>query len=183
MKHTSVYDSIVKDRNDSLQILAYALYKMDKFEIAKNNLAKGKSNSEIEGVLKSFHDSVAGSPRLIESYHERALSKGDNLLDCVKRVIKNEANQDFIERVFQLQKQQQSPAYRVIRFFLEGLKNLTATILAMILFSGVYALTLNKSERQKLLPAVTQSVMGLINGEVPVIDSYRHHADSLQIVE
>ncbi|WP_017348469.1 hypothetical protein [Pantoea sp. A4] len=183
MKPESVFKKIVTDPTNPFQVLAYAEYKMDKHEIAERFSQSGQSEQQLQLELKRFHDAVLDCPRLIKSYHFRALNIGNGLLEGVKDNLIKTANQDFIERVLQLQKQQQSPAYRVIRFFLEGLKNLTATNLAMILFSGVYALTLNKSERQKLLPAVTQSVMGLINGEVPVIDSYRHHTDSLQIVD
>ncbi|KZR06440.1 hypothetical protein A3N63_01865 [Klebsiella aerogenes] len=69
-----VFSELVKDSNDLSQLIAYAIYKADKDGVAIGYRAQGKSEAEIQAKLDDYHDSVATTPRLQQSCHERAAS-------------------------------------------------------------------------------------------------------------
>ncbi|WP_449567069.1 hypothetical protein [Lelliottia nimipressuralis] len=69
-----VFSELVKDSDDLSQLIAYAIYKADKDGVAIGYRAQGNSETEIQAKLDSYHDSVATTPRLQQSCHERASS-------------------------------------------------------------------------------------------------------------
>ncbi|KFW99663.1 hypothetical protein [Pectobacterium carotovorum] len=59
-----VFSELVKDPNDPEQLIAYAMYKGDKDELAvKSRQERGLSEAQIEKELQQFHDHIVISPR------------------------------------------------------------------------------------------------------------------------
>ena len=172
-QHQHVFSSLVKDKDDPLQLLAYAIYKADKSEIAQKLSDNGRDPQQIDHELQNFHDAVIHSGGLQQSYYARAINIGKALFEATEQGIKLRARQDFIERVMQIVKTEQSWRYRAIAFLGEGIKGIMATTLVIILFSGIYALTLSKDERRKFLPAVEKSIADTLNGHIPLYDNYK----------
>ena len=76
-----VFSSLVQDKEDPQQLIAYAIYKSHKEEKAQRLKHQGKSDDEIKAELEKWHDEVALDPRLLENYQERALSIVDALIE------------------------------------------------------------------------------------------------------
>lgn len=67
-----VFTELVKDANNPSQLIAYAIYKADKDDMANSMRAGHKTESEIQAALDTFHNSVASTPRLLESYRQKS---------------------------------------------------------------------------------------------------------------
>lgn len=76
-----VFSSLVQDKEDPQQLIAYAIYKSHKEEKAQRLKHQGKSDDEIKAELEKWHDEVALDPRLLENYQEKALSIVDALIE------------------------------------------------------------------------------------------------------
>lgn len=168
------FSEIVKDKEDPLQLLAYAIYKADKSEIAEQLNNAQRSPQEIEDELQNFHDAVIHSQGLHQSYHARANKIGEALFATTEAAIKAQALQDFVERVLQIQKQEETWQHKLGKFFSDAIKGVLSTVVVIIIFSGVYSIFLTKEERDKLFNAAGQTIINTINGDLPVVDAYRN---------
>lgn len=168
-----VFNALVKDTNQPLELMAYSIYKSDKNEIAVHLGQQGTSKDNIDIALQQFHDSVLISPGLLQSYHARARALGEGLVVEIKEGIKAEAKADFIERVEQLVKTEKSWYNHVGMWLMDAIKGVSSTLIVIILFGGVYSIFLTKEERSNLYSAATQSVVDAASGEIPVVDKYR----------
>ncbi|NIE72780.1 hypothetical protein [Pantoea sp. Acro-807] len=168
-----VFTALVTDKDQPLDLMAYAIYKADKNEIAESLGLAGKSDEEIDAELQRFHDLVLNSPSLISNYSVRARALGEGLVVEIKDRIKKEAKADFIERVEQLVKTEKSWYNHVGMWVMDAIKGVSSTIIVIILFGGIYSLFLTKEERSNLYSAATQSVVDAASGEIPVVDKFR----------
>jgi len=168
-----VFSALVNDKNQPLELMAYAIYKADKNEIAESLANAGKSQTEIDAALKSYHDAVLNGPGILASYKNRALQIGDDLIIELKEETKEKARQDFIERVMQTVKKDQTFATKLGNFALDAVKGVASTLFVIVIFGGVYSLFLDKDERARYYEAVGKSFVDVATGEVPVIDNYR----------
>ena len=76
-----VFSSLVQDKEDPQQLIAYAIYKSHKEEKAQRLKNQGRNDAEIKAELEIWHDEVALDPRLLETYQEKALSIVDALIE------------------------------------------------------------------------------------------------------
>lgn len=173
MQNQYVFNNLVADINQPLELMAYSIYKADKNEIAVNLGRAGLPKTQIDLELKKFHDLVLNSPSILQNYHTRARALGEGLVVEIKQGIRDEAKADFIERVQQLVKTEKSWYHHLGVWIMDAIKGVASTIMVIILFGGVYSLTLTKEERSNLYSAAGQSVVDAVSGELPVIDKYK----------
>ncbi|GAB2200886.1 hypothetical protein [Sessilibacter sp. MAH4] len=74
-----VFESLVKDDKDAIGLIAYALYKHKKHNLANNLRADGASDVQIEQQVKTFHDQALLSDSL-NDYREMAVTYFDALI-------------------------------------------------------------------------------------------------------
>lgn len=67
-----VFTELVRDANDPSQLIAYAIYKADKDDMANSMRVDHKTELEIQAALDAFHDSVASTPRLLANYRQKS---------------------------------------------------------------------------------------------------------------
>lgn len=168
-----VFTALVNDKNQPLELMAYAIYKADKNEIAESLKSAQATKEQIEKELKQFHDSTLRSPGLLQSYHSRARALGENLIDELKSGIKSEARQDFIERVDQVVKSEKGFFYSIGAFMMDAVKGVASTVFAIVVFGGIYSLTIAKEDREALYTAAGKSLKDVATGELPVVDNFR----------
>ncbi|NRD74487.1 hypothetical protein HQQ94_14830 [Shewanella sp. VB17] len=68
-----VFNALVQSNNDPIGLLAYALYKFRKDEIAKALGNKGKSGPEIAKRLENFHDDTLCSQTALDDFRSKAI--------------------------------------------------------------------------------------------------------------
>ncbi len=96
-----VFSELVKDSNDLSQLIAYTIYKADKNDLACSLRLNAKSEAEIQVKLDDYHDSVATTPRLLQSYQNRA----EGLMQTVVNDIANKAKLQAAEQIEQIKEQ------------------------------------------------------------------------------
>ncbi len=79
-----VFDSLVKDSSDVTGLLAYALYKHRKSNLAKAMREQGKSEEEIAAAMQFFHTQTITGVNHLQAYEKEALS----LLDEIEKKIR-----------------------------------------------------------------------------------------------
>ncbi|MEG3134266.1 hypothetical protein SC206_11900 [Rouxiella sp. T17] len=168
-----VFTEIVSDVNNYQQLLAYAIYKADKHLVATSLVDDFVSPALIEERLQQLHDAVADTPGIQAGLFLRAKQICTQLFEDVEDEIKSEARTDFIERTLQLAKAERSHWTKACTFVGEGLRGILATIITIILASGIYSLTLNKEKRGVLIDATIKTLFNTVNGDIPVLDVYR----------
>lgn len=168
-----VFTALVNDKDQPLELMAYAIYKADKNELAESYEAQGQNSAFIDAELKRFHDHVLNSTSVLANYHVRARALGNRLVEKIEGGIRDEAKQDFIDRVEQLVKTEKSWYHHFGAWFMDAIKGVSSTIMVIVLFGGIYSLSLSKEERSNLYSAAGQSVVDAVSGELPVIDKYR----------
>lgn len=76
-----VFTELVKDPNDPIQLIAYAMYKADKDDHARQcRSARQMNESEVSEELVSYHDGIAVSDRKLNEYREKAGRMVDGLI-------------------------------------------------------------------------------------------------------
>ena len=175
LPHKHVFTALVSDKDDPMQLMAYAIYKADKNEIAETLITTSKTPSEIEAGLKSFHDSVINSPSLLVNYHTRAENLGTALLNGLVEGVRIKARQDFIELVQKQVAVEKGLAHHLGVFILDAVKGVASTLFVIALFGGVYSLFVSKEQRAAYYHAIGQSLTDVATGELPVIDNFKEH--------
>lgn len=78
-----VFTELVQDSDEPEQLIAYAMYKADKDDLAVQCRARQVPEAEIVDKLTSFHDSIAYSDRRLQDYRDKAKRAVDQLVDSV----------------------------------------------------------------------------------------------------
>lgn len=67
-----VFSSLVQDKEDPQQLIAYAIYKSHKEERAQRNKLNGMTDIQIKADLESWHDDIAQDRRILDTYEDKA---------------------------------------------------------------------------------------------------------------
>ncbi|SXU02561.1 Uncharacterised protein [Klebsiella pneumoniae] len=78
-----VFTELVQDSDEPEQLIAYAMYKADKDDLAIQCRARLLSETDIEVELTRFHDSIAYSDRRLQDYRDKAKRAVDQLVGSV----------------------------------------------------------------------------------------------------
>ncbi|UYV18963.1 hypothetical protein K1Y77_16195 [Halomonas qaidamensis] len=106
MEHSSqgkrwVFDELVEDRSADIQgLVAYALYKANKADIAKTKREQGLSEEEIVAEVSTFHQNAVNSRSMLEGYRERA----GILLQELSEAIEEEVREEYEHQVASVEK-------------------------------------------------------------------------------
>lgn len=96
-----VFDELVLDRENDVQgLVAYALYKAHKAEIANSKRDEGLSEEAIEQEVYTFHQNVVSSDLLLKQYRKQA---GD-LIQEISSQIEEEIRGEYDEKVIRINK-------------------------------------------------------------------------------
>lgn len=91
-----VFDELVEDRKTDIQgLVAYALYKANKADIAKTKRDIGCSEKDIEAEVRTFHQNAVSSRSMLDGYRERA----GNLLQELSEAIEDEVRDEYEDKV------------------------------------------------------------------------------------
>lgn len=78
-----VFTELVQDSDEPEQLIAYAMYKADKDDLAIQCRARLLPETDIVVELTSFHDSIAYSERRLQDYRDKAKRAVDQLVSSV----------------------------------------------------------------------------------------------------
>lgn len=78
-----VFTELVQDSDEPEQLIAYAMYKADKDDLAIQCRARLLPEADIVVELTSFHDSIAYSERRLQDYRDKAKRAVDQLVSSV----------------------------------------------------------------------------------------------------
>ena len=78
-----VFTELVKDPNDPMQLIAYAMYKADKDDHANQCRNRQMSELQITAELESYHDGIAHSRRKLNDYQDKARRMIDEVIQSV----------------------------------------------------------------------------------------------------
>ncbi|EXU74355.1 hypothetical protein [Erwinia mallotivora] len=78
-----VFTELVQDSDEPEQLIAYAMYKADKDDLARQCSARLLSDSDIVNKLTSFHENIAYSDRRLQDYRDKAKRAVNQLVDSV----------------------------------------------------------------------------------------------------
>ncbi|MGC8342252.1 hypothetical protein [Pantoea ananatis] len=168
-----VFNALVTDKNQPIQLLSYAIYKADKNEIAEALANANVSQVQIDAALQSYHDSVLNGLSIRDNYYQRAKNIGEDLIIELVEQTKEKARKDFIDRVMQMVKKEENFATKLGNFVVDAIRGVLSTLFVIILFGGIYSLTLAKDDRARFYQAVGKTVVDAAAGDIPVIDNYR----------
>lgn len=80
-----VFTRLVEDTDDTRQLIAYAIYKADKDDYAKQLLRRRLPESQLPAYLERYHDSIAYSERQLDHYRDKAACIIDRLVLSVSQ--------------------------------------------------------------------------------------------------
>lgn len=77
------FTELVKNPDNTEELIAYAMYKADKDALANSQKAMKVPELQMQSALQAFHDSVATTPRLLQNYRDRAITMIRTLTDTL----------------------------------------------------------------------------------------------------
>lgn len=80
-----VFTELVRGSDEPEQLIAYAMYKADKDDLAIQCRARLLPEADIVTELTSFHDSIAYSDRRLQDYRDKAKRAVDQLVGSVSK--------------------------------------------------------------------------------------------------
>ena len=168
-KKQYVFDILVKDKSDVLQLLTYAMYCRSKNETANKLHAEGKSQLEIEEELKHYHEMIAKNERLRHLMHLEAEAAHTKYTTKIEQ----KTVKEFIKKIQTSPDNKTSKTKWVMGKVADAVAGIAATITVIVLFVGGTSLFVDKEKRDAMFAAGTQEAEGLMKGEIPVLDKYR----------
>lgn len=84
-----VFTELVKDPNNPMQLIAYAMYKADKDDHANQCRNRKMSELQITSELERYHDSIAHSQRKLDDYRDKAQRMIDEIIQRVNDGVVN----------------------------------------------------------------------------------------------
>jgi len=180
-----VFSQIVQKPEDPFQLLAYAIYKSDKYAAAER-IKKANpqmTQQELQDQLDQIHDVVADNVGIQKGFHMRAELVGRQLVRNIRAKLQKDAVQDFVDRMEQLTKTERTLWMRIFSFIGDGVKGVLATIVLIVFGSGLFALTLPQEQRGLAYKAGADAFMDTVNGNIPIIDQYRKSLSELQTLK
>ncbi len=88
-----VFTRLVMDTDDTRQLIAYAIYKADKDDYAKQLLRRRLPESQLPAYLERYHDSIAYSERQLDHYRDKAACIIDRLVLRVSQQVQFASDQ------------------------------------------------------------------------------------------
>jgi hypothetical protein len=82
-----VFTELVQGSDEPEQLIAYAMYKADKDDLATQCRARLLPEADIAAELASFHDSIAYSDRRLQDYRDKAKRAVEQLIGSVSKRI------------------------------------------------------------------------------------------------
>jgi len=92
-----VFDLLVKDQNDTLGLLAYAIYKHRKSGVAKGMRQAGRKEEDIKQAMKNFHDMAVDGGDQLNDYKKEAV----RLLDVLEQKLTEQMNKQHTKEITQ----------------------------------------------------------------------------------
>lgn len=163
-----VFDILVKDKSDTLQLLAYAMYCVAKNGRANQLHKEGKSQAEIEIELKRYHTYVATDAIMQRFLHNEAQS----VHAIYTRKIEQQVVKEFIKKVQTDPVNKTSKRQWVFGKLTDAVSSIFASIFVIVLCVGGASLFAGKEKRDALFEAGTEEAKNMMKGEIPVIDKY-----------
>lgn len=159
MQKRWVFDSLVKDSDDVTGLLAYALYKHKKSNLAKGLRNEGKSEDEIIGAMQTFHNQTITGIGQLNVYEKEALL----LLDGMEKRIRESINEqisgehkkviatlntehtrelkkqkdNFIKKIKQFEVTETSICQKLLSVLQSSIGNAIGNILVVIILAGL----------------------------------------------
>lgn len=96
-----VFTELVRDDKDHAGLIAYALYKVEKNQLAESLKTQGFSSSHIDSKVKEFHDSVVEIPKTKSRYRQEA----EDVMRSLLTNMENRIRPEFQGQIAKLQKQ------------------------------------------------------------------------------
>lgn len=166
-----VFDILVKDKTDTVQLLAYAIYCIAKNERANQLHAEGKSQHEIELELKQYHETIVGNEVLQKLFHAEANSVHAKYTNKIElKIVKT-----FIKKVQTSSESKSSKTSWVLGKLGDAVAGILASIIVIAISVGLVSLFAGKEKRDAIWDAGTEEASNLVHGEVPILDKYREN--------
>lgn len=102
-----VFNLLVKSPTDSIGLLAYALYKYRKADLAENLRKSGKTDIEIATQLSSFHENTVNSESTLEDFRVKAKELVFQMGDAAGNAMYKDTLQKLETREQELKKSEQ----------------------------------------------------------------------------
>lgn len=174
-----VFDILVKNKKDALQLLAYALYCTAKNGMANKLHNDGKSQFEIDNQLKNYHQTIARDTELQLLFHESAKKLHAEYTQSVRA----KAIGEFVEKIQTNQASKETTWQWAKTKLWDAVAGVAASIIVIALCVGFASLFAGKDKRDAILQAGAEEARDMVNGEIPVVDKYREimakkHSDS-----
>ncbi|KAB7680420.1 hypothetical protein GBN23_06385 [Plesiomonas shigelloides] len=107
-----VFIELVKDDNDLEGLISYAIYKHRKNELALAEKAKGKTESEIDSAVRSYHNAVLASQSMQKDFREKAVKIIDVAVSNAIKAIVDKQKSIHDSKIRQLEKKEQELSAR-----------------------------------------------------------------------
>ena len=164
-----VFDILVKDKSDTLQLLAYAIYCIAKNERANKLHEEGKSQYDIEVELRQYHDTIVGNEVLQKLFH----SEASNVHAQYTNKIELKIVRTFIKKVQESSENKPSKSKWFGTKVIDAVAGIAASVMVIVICVGFVSLFAGKEKRDALWDAGTEEASNLMHGEVPVLDKYK----------
>lgn len=159
-----VFTRLVEDTDDIRQLIAYAIYKADKDDYAKQLVRRRLPESQLPAYLERYHDSIAYSERQLDHYRDKAACIIDRLVLTVSQQVQYACDRKIaslkLSHEAELDKKwiewgKNATAYSaylakpgwsatlmngVIKWLLSGISGLLATLFSTLLIVGTLSL-------------------------------------------
>ncbi|MBT0722469.1 hypothetical protein HGT70_14420 [Rosenbergiella collisarenosi] len=177
-----VFTELVKDINKPEQLIAYALYKADKDDQARDCRRRGLTEVEINQELSRFHNQLVASQRRLQTYRDQANKAIDTFVTAVSENIeakfkkqqadlekghKQELKSHGVEWLKKVndfaETQNKQPWWKtLIKWLLSGIPGLLSTVIVAAIIVGAVGL-FNGASRG----VTKQAIMDAINTLIP----------------
>ncbi|WP_428242325.1 hypothetical protein [Gynuella sp.] len=173
-----VFESLVKDDQDSIGLIAYALYKHKKHTLATSLRKEGKNEEYIQQQVQTFHDQTLQNNSL-DDYREKA----KNFLNKIFSELEADISAGFEKEKAQLEKQHKKDLANEKRklcqniknyqhanrtwyeklgaWLLSGIPGIVSSFLVTCLIIGASVLLISEDKRQDMLRSLWAEYFGV----------------------
>ncbi|UAW98743.1 hypothetical protein KEM63_01790 [Halopseudomonas nanhaiensis] len=178
MKKRWVFASLVKNDQDAIGLIAYALYKHKKHTLATSLRSEGKDETFIQQQVDTFHDQTLQNNSL-DDFREKATKFLDEMIGQIEKDLtadhekekaalakqhKNQLTNEqkrLLQNMKNYQRAHRSIWERAGAWILSGVPSAVSSFLIASLVIGASVLTVSEEQRQAVLTSLWANYFGV----------------------
>lgn len=188
-----VFEKLVENDQDVKGLIAYALYKNSKHNLAKTLRQEGNTEDYISSQAQTFHDQTVSNQTALDSYRSQSKIFLDDLIQSIEQHFEQQFSKklqdekksfeeqkrqhakdcekriikekkEFIQKIQALELKQLHWTVKLLRWVFSGVpKAIASTLVTILIFGLIVTFSVSEADKQTIISNFAKEIVNLSN--------------------